>query len=331
MIGVFVFASLFTLICAAWGFFTMTGLIRMRNWARISVMIIGGCIAAFSLLEVFGCIVMQIAMKNMVLPPDAGSTNLAPNNPAAMQGLFLFVAAMFACIAAIGIWWLVYFALRRTRDAFKAVRLESNLSGPAQLNPATPITDFGVAQPLDIVQPLESAQSLAVMPITESAPAQRERPISMTIVAVLLLFGAVSVLFCFLMPYHLFFFGAEVSGPSKYLLLIALGALNTVAGFGLLKRMHFGWLLAVCVQILGLLNMLTLLTPHVRERYNAYMQTVSQSMMPTIPNAAQLSAQDMQQKMMAQMMGPVFVLCAVFILFILVLLWRARWWYKSSE
>jgi flagellar biosynthesis protein FlhB len=95
--------------------------------------------------------------------------------------------------------------------------------------------------------------------------------------------------------------------------------------------MHFGWLIAVGLNLLGLLNMLAFLFPSVRERYMAFMQTVSQSAAPTMPNAAQASAQIFQQQLMANMMFPIFTVCSLFILFILVLLWRARWWYKSSE
>jgi cytochrome c biogenesis protein CcdA len=95
--------------------------------------------------------------------------------------------------------------------------------------------------------------------------------------------------------------------------------------------MHFGWLLAVGVNILGLLNLLTLLSPQIRERYMAYLQTLSQSMALATPTASLVSVQTLQQKMMTQMMGPILGLSAVFILFVLVLLWRARWAYKSNE
>ena len=153
----------------------------------------------------------------------------------------------------------------------------------------------------------------------------------MTIIAVLLFLSAGSMLLCCLLPYPLFFFGVQVSGASEYAVLISLAALYVLAGFGLLKRMHFGWLLAVGVNILALMNLLTLLSPNVRERYMAYLQRMSQSMTPAMPDASQVPAQMLQQKMMTQMMVPMLGLGGVFVLFILVLLWRARWAYKNND
>jgi len=43
------------------------------------------------------------------------------------------------------------------------------------------------------------------------------------------------------------------------------------------------------------------------------------------------SAQMLQQKMMNALMVPSLILGIVYVLVMLVLLWRARWAYKSSE
>jgi len=324
---VFGFMALMTLICAAWGLSTFVGLLRMSRWSRISIMIIGGCIAAFSLLQLFGCIIAQIAMKNFVPPPNYGSTNLVPPDPNALQAVFFIGEATCVCIAAIGIWWLVYFARKRTREAFALVPLRPTLTSTAQLNPATPITDFSVAYPIDPVQPTatEVAAPIAVV---------HERPISMTIVAALMFLAALSMLMCCLVPFPLFFFGMKFSGWSAHVLLISLAALYAVAGFGLLKRIHLGWLLAVGLQLLGLLNVLTMLSPPIRNHWLSYMrQTMAstQSMMPAMPGNTLASTQMLQQKMMSMVMVPGLILGVVYVLVVLVLLWRARWAYKSSE
>jgi len=317
------FIAAFTLLCAAWGISTFVGLLRMRRWASISIMIIGGCLILFSLLQIFGCVLVQATMNNMVLPPNSGSANLVPPNPAALQGVFFFIEAFFLGVAAIGVWWIVYFARKKTRDAFAQASLGVALHSTAQLNPATPITDFSVAQPLPATESSQAPPAVEVQP----APALRERPISMTIVAVLMFLAAVLFVFCCLVPYPQFMFGVQIDGASKYILLIAMAALYTVAGIGLLRRIHFGWLLAVGMQILNLLNLLTFLSPHVRERYLALMQTISRASAPAMPDATLLSAQALQQRLMGETLMPSFIVGALFIIFILVLLWRARWWY----
>ena len=316
-----------TLLCALWGISTFVGLLRMRSWASVSIMIIGGCLILISLFQLFGCILAQLTLKNLVLPPNAGSANLVPPNPAALQGAFFFIEALCLGVAAIGVWWIVYFARKKTREAFAQAQPGETLSSTAQLNPATPITDFSVALPLQAAPP--SLEPAAVEMPTPAAV--RERPISMTIVAVLLFFSSISLAFCCLLPYPQFLFGVRVSGTPEYLLLLSMAVLYALAGFGLLRRMHFGWLLAVGMQILGLLNLLTFLSPHVRQRYMDLLQTISKASAPAMPDAAQVSAQMLQQKLMSQMMMPLFAVCGLFILFILVLLWRARWAYKDSE
>jgi len=316
----------FVLLCASWGISTFVGLLRMRRWASISIMIIGGCLVLASLVQLLGCILVEFTINNIVLPPNSGSANLVPPNPAALQGAFFFLDALCLGVAAIGIWWLVYFARKKTRDAF-AQAAAATLHSTAQLNPAAPITDFSVAQPLPAAEPGLAPAAVVAQP----ASTVRERPISMTIVAVLILLGSVSFVFCCVFPYPQFMFGVQIDGASKYLLLIAMAALSAVAGIGLLRRIHFGWLLAVGMQILGLLNFLTFLSPHVRERYMDLMQTISKASAPAMPDATQLSMQAMQQKLMGEMLVPMFAIGSLFGIFILVLLWRARWYYKSSE
>jgi hypothetical protein len=322
------FFALFALLCAAWGISTFVGLLRMRNWARVSIMIIGGCIAALSLFELFCCILVQMMVASGGFPQNANSANLAATSPAALQGIFLFGDVMCVTIAAVGIWWIVYFARRKTRAAFEPAALPTILSSTTQLYPAGPITDFSVAQPVETAQPV-TLQPVTTVPVAEAIPDAPARPISMIIVAVLSFLSSVSLALCCVLPYPVFFFGAQIGGASKYLVLLAMSALYALAGFGLLQRKYSGWLAAVGMNLFGLVNMLILMSPSARARYMAFMQNVSQSMTPAMPNAPQVSAQVMlQEKLIAEMMVPLFVMCALFILFILILLWRAHWWYK---
>jgi hypothetical protein len=326
IVGMMGFFALAALLCAAWGVSTFVGLLRMKNWARISIMVIGGCLTALSLFQLFCCVLVQVMIASGGLPQNANSANLAATNLNVLQGIFLFGDAICVAIAAIGIWWIVYFAKRKTRAAFESVTLQTTLSSTAQMNPATPITDFSVAQPL------EAAQPVAVQPVAQVPEEPPSRPVSMTVVAVLTFFSSVSLVFCCVLPYPVLFFGVQIGGASKYVAVIAMAALYALAGFGLLQRKHFGWLAAVGMNLFGLLQMLAFLSPQVRGRFMNLMQSMSYRMTPAMSNSPQFSAQMMlQQKLMAQMMMPIFAVSGLFVLFILVLLWRARWWYKSSE
>jgi hypothetical protein len=326
MVAMFGLMALLTLACAIWGISTVVGLMRMRRWARISIMIIGGCVTAFSLLYLILTIVVQVAMKNFTPPPNfSNSPTLVGPDANAVQGVFFLMDAFCLGVVAIGVWWLVYFARRRTAEAFARVALTPALSSTAQLNPAMPITDFSVAQPIDPAQP---ARDVPATPVT-SAPGL---PVSMIIVAVLLLLGAFSMLVCLFFPYPMFFFGIKFSGLYAHLLLISLAALYALAGVGLLRRMSLGWLLAVGVHLLGLLNLLTMLSPPVRNRWMFFMREAmasTQPLMPTMPGNSPTSVQIMQSKLISELMVPSLIFGVLYVLVMLVLLWRARWAYKT--
>jgi len=329
LVGMMGFFALMALLCFAWGLSTFIGLLRMRNWARISIMVIGGCLAAFGLLEVFGCIMMQFIVPSILASQNAGQANLVATDPNMLRGVFIIGAVVNAGIAAIGIWWLVYFALRRTRDAFKLVMLTPALTSTAQLNPASPITDFSVAQPVVPAQPVTAVPAdIAAPAAVPDAPA---RPISITIVAVLMFLGAFSLLFCCVLPYPLFFFGIQFSGWFAHSIALSMAVLYALAAYGLLRRMHFGWLLAVGVQCLGLLNVLTMLVPQARDRWVTYTQALTQSMTPPMSSPAGFPTQMLQQKIFSLTLVPSLVLGFVLVLVVLILLWRARWWYRTTQ
>jgi hypothetical protein len=105
---------IFFLALAAWGIATAIGVIRLRRWARYSILVIGGLIAVFSSLNAL----FLLAMMAMPLPiPDtagaaAGSTALIA------KAMFGVMALVYVAGAAIGIWWLVYFNLKSVLAVF---------------------------------------------------------------------------------------------------------------------------------------------------------------------------------------------------------------------
>jgi uncharacterized membrane protein (DUF2068 family) len=100
---------------AVWEILTAVGLFRVRRWARYSVLIIGGILAAFSLVSLLLTLVMLLAP----LPGAAGMDASQAHNVHAMTRVVFGVIALFHAIrCTIGVFWLVYFNKKRVRDIF---------------------------------------------------------------------------------------------------------------------------------------------------------------------------------------------------------------------
>src|SRR5262245_21490604 len=93
---------------AALGTWTGIGLLRLRPWARTSIVVFAGFLAAVSAFSV-------IAVVFMPATPgvDAGQQ-------ATLSALRPLVAAIYLLPLGIGVWWLLYFNRPSARAAFGA-------------------------------------------------------------------------------------------------------------------------------------------------------------------------------------------------------------------
>lgn len=145
IMGMSAFFALVELAVAIWGGATVVGLLKMKSWARVSVMILGGCVAAFALLGAMGTAMGSAILKSTpnALPPNV--------NPAQIHIVFVVMVLFCLLVAGVGVWWLVYFALRSTGEAFRlAASPDAAVSFERRARPVAsrPITDFTVAQPI---------------------------------------------------------------------------------------------------------------------------------------------------------------------------------------
>jgi hypothetical protein len=106
----------FFILLAAWAIATVAGLFGMRRWARYSVLVIGGGMA------VIGSISLLTTAVTMAVMPMAQPAGVDPSQAhlaqSMMKAVFAGVLVFYGMVAGLGIYWLVYFNLKRVREAF---------------------------------------------------------------------------------------------------------------------------------------------------------------------------------------------------------------------
>jgi hypothetical protein len=106
------------------GFWTSLGLFRLRPWARTTILVFAGFLAAGSILT----LVMFMAMP---LPPDMSAVT--------GRTVRRLMSVIFGIPLVIAIWWLIQFNTPSTKAAFA-----SSIAGPASARPMS-ITIIAVA------------------------------------------------------------------------------------------------------------------------------------------------------------------------------------------
>ena len=105
--------SLLTAALAVWLIMTLIGLVRLRSWARYSVLVIAGLMVAFGGLLMVSSFAMPFLMA--AIPTAPGQP---PVDPHTMRGVVLITGAGYGLVAALGVALLVYFNLAKTRTVF---------------------------------------------------------------------------------------------------------------------------------------------------------------------------------------------------------------------
>ncbi len=116
-IFMYVLAGFFAVL-AAWGIITAIGLFRMYRWARYSVLVIGGCLAVFCLpamLFSLALLFIPLPMPATVDPPQLNTVH------SLTKIIFGVVAAIYGIVGGVGVFWLVYFNMKKVRAAFAGV------------------------------------------------------------------------------------------------------------------------------------------------------------------------------------------------------------------
>jgi hypothetical protein len=239
--GIMVGMMLFMLALSVFGIFVGIGILRRRNWARITILVWGGIMGFFCLAAVAFSLVLFSSGNGIALPNTSGV-----DAARAMAFAKIFLIVFYGIPAAVGIWWLVLFTRSNVAMAF---------TQPAAAAPTMDASGF--PQPtIDI-----------------AAPQRPTCPLALMVLAVFFIFSSACTLvfLAFPMPYAvpMYVFGHSFSGaaPKVFLALVAL--VMGGASFAMLKLKPWGLYTLLAVQGFFLVNgIFMVLTP----RYVAEMR-----------------------------------------------------------
>jgi hypothetical protein len=214
--GAALFGALVMVLPGAWGIATGIGLLLLKSWARISIIVFASLLA----LSVLGAPMM------LLIPFPT-----TPDMDGFLWSFRIGMAFFYLVLAAIGIWWLLLF----TRPSVKL-----------QFSGGVPVADEG------------------------------GRPLSISIIAWLLLLGAVCLPFGLIARMPTILMGFLLTGWAAALAYASLLIVLLYLGIGLLRLKPVARTLTVYYSVFGIVNMaLFYLRPGYEARMAALMQASS--------------------------------------------------------
>lgn len=207
MHGMMIGMGVIYLLCAAWGITTGIGILQLRAWARISMLVLSGTVAVFSVFGSIGAIAGPLMVLDPRVPREAMVAGL-------IVGLVVVTIPL-----ALAIWWLVLFTRRSVRLQF------------------APGVTLEPAQPPAFVRPVAYAEGAATY-VSPKMQLSYRRPVSIMVIAVCLLAGCAFFPLMFFYPANwrvTAIFGVMVMGKSFLAVSAILSAANLLLGIGLLR------------------------------------------------------------------------------------------------
>lgn len=213
-------ASLVYLLPAIWGIVTGVGLWRLKNWARISIVV-------FSVLLIL--VGGFSGLMTLVAPIPLIPNN--PVNPSIMTGVRISMGAFMLSLAGIGVWWLVFFNRPKVKEQF------------GQLSPV-PATR----------SPMPADPFLQGVPGITKGPDASNRPLSITILAWLLLAGCLFIPLSLLLRAPAILFTKSLIGWPAVLFFLGFAVAQLCIGVGLLRLRPVARMAAIVYFAFGSVN-----------------------------------------------------------------------------
>jgi len=240
--------SLFNFGLAGWGLATGIGLLRLKPWSRISMLVFAGFLA-FS---------TAIASLIFLLIPLPEAANTGQNFNFVFRAIMELFCVVPLCVA---VWWLVFFTRKSVAGQFSVI--PDSTTYPA-------------------IQAVASPRTFV------PGPPRLQRPIILTIVAWFYLASVISsVPWYFVgqirkMPFP--FFGMMLEGRGVIIYLLLSAGFLLAAGIGLLRDKIWGYWLAFGTQLFGFVNIgVSIFLPGRTERLDRYMASVQLFFTPGMP------------------------------------------------
>jgi hypothetical protein len=188
---------------AVWGICTGIGLLRLKNWARISIIVFAGLLATFGLFGAFTALMVSLVKLPSTQEMDP-----------AFLTLFRASMALFALgELGFGVWWLVFFNRAKVKAQFQR----------------PPVLFGGVVPP-----PLPAVVS-PIAPAPALLPTPSRRPISVIIIACYLLLGCAALPTNLALHTPAALFTALLTGWAAALYYVVMVAVQAYAGIGSLR------------------------------------------------------------------------------------------------
>jgi hypothetical protein len=213
-------ASLVYLLPSIWGVATAIGLWRLKNWARISMIV-------FSVILIFMGAVSGLVMLVMPFP---SAPPPAPN-PSVMAGIRIVMGGFWLTLLGIGIWWLVFFTRAKVAEQF-----------------ARPPVAYSEALSLQEI-PLINGRVPG-----QTAVSAGKRPLSITIIAWLLLAGCVFIPMAMVFRVPAAVFTSLVAGRTAFLIYLCFAVAQLCIGIGLLRLRPAARIGAIAYLVFGFVN-----------------------------------------------------------------------------
>ncbi|HEV2340287.1 MAG TPA: hypothetical protein VGS15_00645 [Candidatus Acidoferrales bacterium] len=219
--GFFYFEAVFILAVAGWGIATAVGILRLRNWARISILVISGLAIVMSFFTML--------MTFLLVPMISQEAKIPPG---AVSFIEIFELIMFGIPLGIAIWWMALFLLKSVKVQFGAAQLVGTAQAPAGIGPT-------------------------VATSVSSPPSGAKIPVSILVIAIYFLATAPFFLLTFTVPFmrHLpvVVLGTLVRGGLRWEFVLVTAILHVVLGLGLLWRKTWAHVTtcAYCVFLLA--------------------------------------------------------------------------------
>jgi hypothetical protein len=236
--------ALFYVIPALWGIFASIGLFRLKNWARISMIVFA---VLLILMSAFGELTALLLPAFPVAngPPDASIMNV----------MRLLLGGFWAVLLGLGIWWLVFFNRAKVKQQFVP------LLPAVALSPSSDPTQ----------DPAASATAVTRAP---------NLPLSFTIIAWLLLVCTLFLPLNLLLHTPAVFLTRIVHGWPAGIYYVVLTALLLYIGVGLLRFQRAARVVAIAYFLVTFLNSAVFyLVPGGRARMQSLVES-QQAMFP---------------------------------------------------